>query len=162
MPAAQPTPSKSLRFPVGTPLRNINAKRGEFFSPSLVEANRRKDPTVQISPTWGFSGHSCTKCPGSKAGIMLIVPHTSSHKNQIYVVCAEHGGTSHDLVFEKYQRIYPDKDGFIGVMGFVEEADGTCTLKSGTFNYNGRINCPDLVNGYKKNYGSQRFTVLAD
>ena len=157
-----PTLSNSLRFPPGTPLRNINAKKGEFFSSRAAAANRQKDPMVRISSQWGFSCHSCTRCTGSKCGIMLVVPHTSSHKNQIYVVCQQHGGTSHDLVFEKYQRMYPDKDGFAGVMGFIEHADKTCELKSGTFNYGSRVNCPDLVKGYRSNYGSGQFTVLSD
>merc|ERR1712039_133075 len=161
MKGMQCAPSKRLKFPVGTPLRNINAKVAEFLLPDKIAANEQNVPRVQMSPQWGFSCHSCTRCAGSKCGIMLCVPHTSSHKNLIYVLCNEHGGTSHKEVFEKYQRIYPDKDGYVGVIGFVEKADKTCELKSGTFNYNKYLNCPNLVKAYTRNYGSERFTVLS-
>merc|ERR1711972_1276080 len=156
-----PTLDNSVRWPEGTPLRKIKVKKGEFLKPSCVEKNKQKAPGVRLSPLWGFSCHSCLRYAGSKCGIMLLVPFGSSHKNQIYVLCKEHGGTSHDLVFEMYRRIYPEKNGFVGMIGFVENADKTCELKSGTFNYGGQVNCPNLVKAYTRNYGSGRFKILS-
>jgi hypothetical protein len=67
-------------------------------------------------------------------------------------------GSDHVKVFNEYKDHNGEKDGFIGVLGFTEDA-GRLNLKSGTFNFNKVLEWPAFEEQYCRNYGSRNFVL---